>query len=218
MALRKLTGQWGNVRSIPYPSKASMLRVRTADGESAPITLVVEPVRQIVNIADAPQESEARAIIEYGSDQGTTHEVILDCSRGLVLTFSAVHAKVDIENIGGGQAEFVPERQWKASASIHATSRVTPAVLHERITALTREQWSPYFFVPSFAFRWTLPRTPQGPMLVSFEGGAGQVLADFRVERDADPSHQVPVGADRVRVRALDDGLTRGRLQFELAL
>ncbi len=195
-----------------------MLRFYTEDGESAAVTITIEPVRTVELIADPASESEAQAIIEYGADQGTTHRVVLDCSRGLVLTLTAVHFKVDVQNIGGGQAEFVPTREWRASASIHATSRVTPALVHSRIDALPREGLAPDIFVPNFAFAWTLPRTPQGPMVVSFLGGAGQVLADFRCNRDETPRHLVPVGADRVRVRALDDGLIRGRLQFELAL
>lgn len=216
--LRRLKGQWANVREIPYPATFSLLRCETEDGETAPITLVVAPERAVTSIEDPTQESEAQAIIEYGSDQGKPHCVRLDCGRGLVLTLSCVHLKVDVQNIGGGQAENVPTRRWQASASIGSTARVTPAVRHERIEALAREAWSPRMFVPEFASQWTLPRTPQGPMLVSFEGGAGQVLADFHVGRNEAPRHQVPVGADRVRVRALDDGLVRGRLQFELAI
>lgn len=219
MGLRKIIGQRANVRDIPYQASAcSMLRVETADGEAAPITFVVEPVRSITDVLSPASESEAQAILEYGVDQGTTHKVTLDCARGLVLTVTAVHLKVDVRNIGGGQAENSPTRRWKASASIHATARVTPATVHERIGALVREEYSPQMFVPGFAFAWSLPRTPQGPMLVSFAGGAGQELAVYKIERDTTPQHRVPAGADRVRVRALDDGLVRGRLQFELAL
>lgn len=214
----RLKGQWANVRDIAYPATCSMLRIETEDGASTSVTVVVEPIRQVLDVTDPPLESEAQAIIEYGPDQGTTHIVKLDCSRGLVLTLSCVHLKLDIQNVGAGQAENVPKRRWKASASVGSTSRVTPAVLHERFSGLGREAWSDYVFVPAFAFAWTFPRTPQGPMAVSFEGGAGQVLADYFIPRNADPRHQVPVGADRVRVRALDDGLTRGRLQFELAI
>jgi hypothetical protein len=216
--LQKLTGVWAKADLVEFPTLTGFVRTSTEDGEAAPITVVIEPIREVVDIASPASESEAEAIIQYGSDQACSHEVVLDCSRGLVFTVSAVHLQVDLRNIGGGQQEAIPTRKWHVSASIHATARVTPTLRALRFGALARETWSPYDFVPNFAFAFTFPRVGQVPVLVSFEGGAGQVIADFMVPRDEDPRFLVPNGADRVRVRALDDGLIRGRLQFELAL
>lgn len=218
MGLGKLKGQWAKVAEVPFPSLVGFVRTETVDGEAAPITVVVEPIRQVTDVALPAMESEAEAVIQYGADQACPHKVVLDCSRGVVVTVSAVHLKVDLRNIGGGQQELQPTRKWQVSAAIHATARVTPTVRAVRVSGLAREVWSGYEFVPNFAYAWTFARVGQVPVLVSFEGGAGQVIADFMVPRDQDPRFLVPNGADRVRVRALDDGLVRGRLQFELAL
>jgi hypothetical protein len=205
--------------AVAYGAAAAVLRVESADGSALPLTVAVEPRRQTTDPATPAGEVAGVLELEWGAYQGEVHRAEVDVGRGLAFTITARELRARLRNVGGGQAENVPTREWIASCVPGAAARVVPPTRSVVVPGLAVDELSPLAHVPTWAARWSFHRVPEAEVAVLFYDGAGGLLARKRVAAGTTDLHAVPPGADTVRVLCQDPaGVTAGVLRFELAI
>lgn len=208
----------GSRETIAFPQRKRVADVRTVNGESALLAVSIQPVRNSEDLADPAAETEALALLEWGHFQGTALKAEVDIGRGIAFSLSASELRIDLANVGGGQAEAAPTGEFITTVS-YGASRVVQPIRSLRFQGLAPGAVSSREFVPTFASRVTVHRTPEVAAELRFYNGAGGLFARRYFARDTTPTMPVPVGADRFELVNLDGGtLVRARVQFELAL
>lgn len=216
--MSRLVGQRGWTGEVRYGERRDVLAVRLEAEDAAPITIHVEPVREILDLAAGADESEAELELEWGSGQGTWQSATIDVGRGLTLVLPAVELRARIRNVGAGN-DNPPTRTWRVAAAVASSKHAGTPLRAVRVAQLLREEVSAEMFVPAYAYAFTFPRFPAVNAVATFIDGAGREISEHRFPADEDRLTLVTPGADRVRVQCLDDRtLERGRLLFQLGL
>lgn len=212
---------WGWTGEIAFPAAVRVLDVDLAADldriEPALITVALESIRRSDDPAAPASETEAEAMVEWGSFQGAPHQAVLDIGRGLTFGVTASQLRVTVRNIGVG-ADGSPSARWRASASLGGTSRLEPPIRAVRVGVLDPGGASAPALVPAFASHVRYARSPQQEALVQFTTGDGVAYGDYRIAAGTDGRVLVPPGADRFSVVNLGALPMRGRVLFELSL
>lgn len=208
----------GSRERLAAPGRKRVADVRTEDGASALLSVSIQPVRMIDDATQPAAETEARAHLQWGHSQGNTHIAEVDVGRGIAFSLSASELRIDLENVGGGQAEDFPDGEFITSVSFGA-SRVVQPSRTLRYQGIVRDAVTTREFVPTFGAFVTVFRTPQAAVELRFYNGGGGLFSRHYIARDTSPRIAVPIGADRFGLVNIDgETIARARVQFDLAL